>query len=558
MGNRFTRSAKRRNARQRKPGVVSLKTEDVVVPHEVSMATLEAIINKASQGPLSEADCQLLRSVSHTLHTVTQQLENKSTTISRLRKLLFGDQTESLKNVEKDNTPKEPPQDEPSTTPKKPPDAGHGRNGADSYTGADKEQIEHESLKPGDPCPDCCKGTVYVMGKPSQRVRVTGQAPLHATVYEFQKLRCGLCGKVFTPQAAEDLGPEKYDAQAVAMIALLKYGMGVPYHRLERLEKILGIPLAASTQWETVSKQEVVFMAVNNAFIVLAAQGRVLHNDDTVMRILDRSDLKPPANSKRKGIFTSGIVSIDGDHQIALFFTGHQHAGENLADILKHRAQASETPIQMADGLSRNIPKDFETLLANCLAHGRRKFVDIYGDFPSECHHVLNALAQVYHNDTQASQDGLSEQPRLAYHQQHSGPVMTELKTWMQQQLDEHEVEPNSGLGEAIRYMLKHWEPLTLFLREPGCPLDNNLCERAIKKVILHRKNAYFYKTAHGAQVGDMFMSLIHTCELNGINPFDYMTVLQQQAEYVAKNPKDWMPWNYQTTLSHIEATPQP
>jgi transposase len=62
--------------------------------------------------------------------------------------------------------------------------------------------------------------------------------------------------------------------------------------------------------------------------------------------------------------------------------------------------------------------------------------------------------------------------------------------------------------------MLKHWEKLTLFLRHPGPPLDNNICERALKKAILHRKNALFYKTVNGAHVGDVFMSLIYTCEL--------------------------------------------
>ena len=202
----------------------------------------------------------------------------------------------------------------------------------------------------------------------------------------------------------------------------------------------------------------------------------------------------------------------------------------------------------MADGLSRNVPGEFKTLLANCLAHGRRKFVDVYDDFPAECHYVLDQLAQVYKNE--ADTQGLSDADRLIYHQQHSGPIMAELKDWMQQQLDDHLIEPNSNLGDVLRYMLKHWEPLTLFLRQGGAPLDNNLCERALKKAILHRKNAYFYKTANGARVGDMFMSLIHTCELNAINPFNYLTELQKHAAAVAQCPANWLPWNYQQALS--------
>jgi transposase len=100
-------------------------------------------------------------------------------------------------------------------------------------------------------------------------------------------------------------------------------------------------------------------------------------------------------------------------------------------------------------------------------------------------------------------------------------------------------------LGSAIAYVLRHWDRLTLFLRQAGAPLDSNIVERALKRTILHRKNSLFYKTENGAEVGDLFMSLIHTCELNGVNPFDYLTELQKHAAELARNPAAWMPWNY-------------
>ena len=109
-------------------------------------------------------------------------------------------------------------------------------------------------------------------------------------------------------------------------------------------------------------------------------------------------------------------------------------------------------------------------------------------------------------------------------------------------------------MGKAISYLLRHWQALTLFLREKGAPLDNNVCERALKKAILNRKNALFYKTLNGAQVGDLFMSLIHTCELNGVNPFDYLTELQRHCSEVERTPADWMPWNYRNTLNRIHS----
>jgi transposase len=127
---------------------------------------------------------------------------------------------------------------------------------------------------------------------------------------------------------------------------------------------------------------------------------------------------------------------------------------------------------------------------------------------------------------------------------------MQQLHAWLTRQLAEKLTEPNSALGGAIRYMLRHWEKLTLFLRQAGAPLDNNVCERALKKAILHRKNALFFKTQNGARVGDLFMSLIYTCQLNEVNPFDYLTQLQRHPDPLAASPECWLPWNYREALT--------
>lgn len=283
------------------------------------------------------------------------------------------------------------------------------------------------------------------------------------------------------------------------MIALLKYGSGLPFNRLERLQGSLGIPLPAATQWEIVRDSADQITPIFEALIRQAAQGRVLHNDDTTMKVLDlASEPHEPTNGDsaqipgRKGVFTSGIVSVRKDHRIALFFTGHHHAGENLTTVLQQRAAELAPPIQMCDALSRNLPEELQTLLANCLSHGRRRFVEVAMNFPQECLYVLEIFKDVYTYDAQARQRGFSDQQRLDWHQAHSGPKMTELHTWLTDQIEQHQVEPNSSLGEAIAYMCNHWEPLTLFLRQPGAPLDNNVCERALKKAILHRNYSQF------------------------------------------------------------------
>ncbi len=212
----------------------------------------------------------------------------------------------------------------------------------------------------------------------------------------------------------------------------------------------------------------------------------------------------------------------------------------------------------MCDPLAQNMPADLNTILSNCLAHGRRNFADVAKSFYHECRYVLEALKVVYENDAVARRDQLSPEARLQFHQTHSRPVMDELHAWMKRQFEEHLVEPNSGLGEAITYMVKRWDKFTLFLRQAGAPLDNNICERALKKVILHRKNAMFYKTENGAHVADVYMSLIYTCELCGANPFDYLTELQRHAAEVAAKPACWMPWNYRDALALVPSTTGP
>lgn len=289
------------------------------------------------------------------------------------------------------------------------------------------------------------------------------------------------------------------------------------------------MPLPAATQWELRQAATPSLQPAWNELIRQAAQGGVFHNDDTGMRILH---LARKPGDKRTGIFTTGVVSIVAVWKIALFFTGAKHAGENLAQVLNQRARELVPPVQMCDALSRNTPKldGIKTLLANCLADGRRQFVEIAENFPAECRHVLETLRSIYHNDALAREQNLSPEERLRLHREHSGPLMQALHEWMQAQFAERRTEPNSGLGKAISYLFNHWTKLTLFLRHPGVPVDNNIVERALKKAILNRKNALFYKTLNGAGVGDLFMTLIHTCELNGTNSFECLTELLRHA----------------------------
>jgi len=570
-------------------------------PHRIDVPSkdLETILEHA-KAALSEKEFATLKGAMQTLEFLTRELEKKSVSVQRLRQMLFGAATETtakvLKKILEETlkgqaavNPAAAAEAQAADTGEKP--KGHGRNGADAYTGTRRIRVPLGSLHAGDACPSCTKGTVYASCAPGLIVRLRGQAPIGGEVYELEKVRCSLCGEVFTAEAPQEVGQEKYDAESAAMIGLLKYGTGLPFHRLEKLQEGLGIPLPAATQWEIVAQTAGILAPALQEMIRQAAQGQILHNDDTTMKVLSLGNTAAepaapttepaapaaePAGSAgvdsaaqpaedrtdqaeaggRTGVFTSGIVAKAVDHTIALFFTGHKHAGENLLDLLKQRCAELGPPIQMCDALSRNMPPELRTIIANCLAHARRRFVDVAGSFPDECLHVLGILKVVYANDAMARAQRLSLEQRLHFHQAHSGPAMAELDAWMGQQIEQRKVEPNSALGEAIAYMQKHFNELTLFLRVAGAPLDNNLCERALKKAILHRKNALFYKTENGAHVGDLFMSLIHTCELNKANPFHYLTELQKHESALAASPADWMPWNYLATLQREQGRP--
>ncbi len=468
----------------------------------MNLEELAALGERARQGPLSAEDCQRLEEAIQALSYLIERIGEKNTTISQLRALLTKPSTEKTSKVLEQAGIQAPPRNSSAAkaNENRKPKPGHGRNGAQAYRGAERIKIAHGSLKSGDHCPGCLKGKVYLQKEPGLRIRVVGQAPIAAKVYELERLRCNLCGEIYEAEAPQEVGEKKYAESAAAMIALLKYGSGVPWDRLERLEASLGIPLPASTQCEIVAETAEVIRPVFEELIRQAAQGEVFYNDDTRMKILALARASPPraeeeeassSSKERTGLFTSGIVSTTRQGQrIALFFTGRNHAGENLARVFVERAQGLAPPIQMSDALSRNVPKleeKLEILWGNCNAHARRRFVEVTPNFPEECRFVLESLREVYRYDAEAEAQGLSPEARLRIHQQHSAPVMDALHAWFKAQFAEKRVEPNSGLGEAITYCLRHWERLTLFLRQAGAPLDSNLVERALKKCILHR-----------------------------------------------------------------------
>ncbi len=479
-------------------------------------------------------------------------LELKSTSINRLRQLVFGARTESASNLRGGSRSNKRREGCPR---------GHGRRGHRSYTGARRVPVKHPSLKAGQVCPNCKKGTLRFQKQPATAVHVSGQPPVGAVIHEMERLRCDTCGMVFTAPTPAEAGTEKFDPTVGVLVGLLRYGSGMPFHRLERLQESVGVPLPASVQWEQVLRTALALEPAANHLLYLGAQCAVFYNDDTPMRIAAvRKQIEAETDPERTGIFTTGIV-CEGTAlapPIRLVFTGRRHAGENLARVLGKRESGLAMPLHMCDALDRNHPPGHATELCNCLVHARRQFIEIRAAFPAECHQVVETFAVVYMVDAQCRKEGLDPVERLRRHQAQSQPVMEKLRQEFETAMAEKRVEPNSGLGDAIDYLLSRWETLTRFLTTPGAPLDNNVTERLLKSSILHRKNSMHYRTQRGADVGDRFMTVIETCRANGANPFDYMLAVVRNQDAVKADPASWMPWNYKQALIQAAAPRAP
>jgi hypothetical protein len=548
-------------------------------PIEIEAAEVEQLIDQAQQGTLDAAAQKQIVPLLQSLIWLQRTLLETRISLAKLRQLLFGKRTE--KSTRKPPGPPSGPaecEQKPGEAPlpdsgsSDPPigsaetstgasDAarprGHGRRGVADYPGAEGIFCPHDLHQTGDRCPGCARGRLYP-SRPLVRLRFEGQALAKVTHYTLEQLRCGACGALFTAHLPAAAGQATYAVSLQVNLALAHYHLGLPFKRIESFQAMLGMPLPDATQWELVEQVADSTYPVYEQLKHLGAQQPLVYQDDTGARLLSliqENQANPPPS--RKGMYTT-VLQFEGDQAICLYLTGRRHAGENLDAILAHR-DPDLPPIQwMSDGLAANTPQQHhdQTLDLNCLVHGRRKFVEIDEFFPHECARVIDAIAEVYQHEAHCKAQPLTPAQRLAYHQAHSRRVMEALKAWMEQQIEDRQVEPNSRLGGAFDYLLKRWEALTRFLHIPGAPLDNNTAERALKMILRLRKNSLFYANQHGAYVGDVLTSLIETCRLAGVNPLDYLSALMHHRSAVFADPAAWLPWNYRDTRDGVKADP--
>ena len=381
-------------------------------------------------------------------------------------------------------------------------------------------------------------------------IKLGGGSLVQATRYECERLRCGTCGEVFTASLPAGISADKYSAELKAGLVVHRYYLGMPFYRLAAYQQAMGVPLPDATQWMLAEQLAGCAIPVFGYLLKALAQSELLHSDDTKVRILVVLKEEREAKPKRCGTFTTGLMGKVGEHWIYLFLSGLKHSGEHMQALLAKRNKGLSSPIHMADASTMNSLDALQVIAARCLAHGTRKFIELADNFPEDCEVVLDALSQVYEHDAKTKAEQLTPEQRLVYHQQHSLPIMLKLQSYLNRQLAEHQVEPNSALGQAFNYLLKHWEGLTAFLHYPGAPLDNNCLEAALKIPIRSRKNSLFYRTTYSSWIGSVLTSLIHTAVKANVNPVAYLTALQQHHQAVLLNPGGFLPWNYPVTLA--------
>ena len=429
------------------------------------------------------------------------------------------------------------------------PKKGHGRNKILDYPGAQIESIAQEDLSHDAPClnyPEC-EGKLRLLNKPIPILITRGHAPVSAVRYDRQGFYCNSCHEYFYAQLPEEVlndrekHNDRHGYSTISAIALQHYFCGMPFHRIETVQSLVGIPLSDSTQWDLMKRLYLIVFPVYQHLVYLAAQGWLIHHDDTSVKILSLMKENQEKKPERKGMFTTGILSYFEDRRIYLYLSGRLNAGENLDLILESRESTLDLLLQMSDASSSNKLALLVSLVCYCLSHARRKFTAIEHLFPDEVKKILYWFGKIYKTDDFCKKLNLSWEERLLYHQIHSTPMIGKLYSYFQE-LKAHE---NSPLGEAITYCTRYEEQLTRFLTTPGVPLDNNVLEQALKIPIRVRKESYFFSTSFSSQVAGVLTSVIVTSSQNGGNPIEYMQALQENQSKVAASPESWLPWNY-------------
>jgi transposase len=557
---------------------------------------VDALLTKltaSTEVSLSAEEQRVLAGVLETWAHVVERAQDRDFNISQLRKILgiflkrqkssnSGPSGEGSSNDGEDggkpdvepeySSETSPVQDETSSTD----DSGsepspgknrdeHGRRSAEDFPGAPICYHGHPTLVPGCQCPQCNRGKLYKY-RPSQYMTISGQPVFAATKHVVDQLQCNLCDAIFKAPLSEGaqldgaFGNTLYSYSAVAMIAIFKFFGVVPWHRMETLQDWIGVHVPDASMFDQCERLANTIAPVVNYLERLSADAPMFYGDDTGACVINErraviAERKSGKLVERTGCHTTCVIAVTSEgHRITHFRIGIQHTGEVLDQILEGRDSALPAPLVMSDALSANSVTVCKVHECFCNTHALRNFKDLKERYPEEAGYALERYKKIYNNEDQCQEHQLTAAERLAYHKEHSRPLLQEICTHCLTLIDGKEIEPNSDIGRAYNYVYNHEYELSAFCRYPGAPLDNNLAEQTLRLPVHLRDAAPFYRNGVGAKISTVILTLGVTAYHAGVNLLDYFVAMLRHANDVRSQPHAWLPWCYKDRVCILES----
>jgi transposase len=428
------------------------------------------------------------------------QFGTRSERVAEEQPTLFDLGSEDVAEVEEPAAEKQQP-----PLPKR---SGHGRRRLPAEL--ERTRIEHELPESQRACPDCGGQRVVIGWQTSEQVEYE-PAKLYVIEHARAKYACSHCQEqvAVASKPAQPIEKGLAAPGLLAAVAVGKYGDHLPLYRMEEILARSGLEIGRSTQADWMRRLADLTLPVVERMASLVRQSRIIWTDDTTIPVLD------PARDQTK---TGRIWVYIGDlkHRYAVFDYTPDRKGQRPQEFLK--GFSGYLQADAYSGYDQLCDHGDVTEVA-CWAHARRKFFDARDSARIGANQALKMIGKLYEVERQVAP--LDTEARLRIRQAKSLPQLSEIKAWLDKQVDK--VLPKSPLGQAMGYALNHWTALCRFTEDAELSIDNNLSERTLRCVAVGRKNWMFAGSDRGGRTTAVLMSLIATCKLLKVDPYRYL-----------------------------------
>jgi transposase len=361
---------------------------------------------------------------------------------------------------------------------------------------------------------------------------------------ERVKYACPCCdqGMRVAPAPLRLIPKGLFTEAALAWIATAKYQDGMPIYRLAALlGRFGGCDLSRNTMGASMVKAGTAVQPIVNLLRDVLLEADVIHGDETELQVLKEPGRAPQSKSYM-------WVQMSGSGPPVRVFT--YQPSRSGASALALYAGAKPAAALVSDGYEvyNAVAKTHELVHLGCWAHVRRRFVEAEAGLPKKARtpdqpasQFIAAIGALYRIEARAKDSSASE--RLRLRQEFSKPALGRIEALLL--AHQHTVMPGSALGQAVAYLGGQWPKLQRFTDHGSYPIDNNICENAIRPFVIGRKNWLFSDTVGGAHASANLYSLIETCKANQIEPYRYLCALFKALPHAhtADDYQALLPW---------------